>query len=98
MTLVGTLTVVGAVAVVGALAVAPAHRVHAQAQATPKGQSPPAKDWPPGWTLYEPYPEELTFVVPQATTRVATGVRTFTSDITDEAKFKGSRTGRGCCA
>jgi hypothetical protein len=55
---------------------APAPGADAQVQATPKGQSPPARDWPPGWKLYEPYPEELTFVVPQATTKVATEVRT----------------------
>jgi hypothetical protein len=59
---------------------APALRADAQVQSTPKGQSPPAKDWPPGWKLYEPYPEELTFVVPQATTKVAAEVRTLKAD------------------
>ena len=50
----------------------------AQAPVTPKGQWPPARDWPPGWKLYEPYPEELAFVVPQATTKLASEVRTLT--------------------
>jgi hypothetical protein len=50
----------------------------AQAPVTPKGQWPPARDWPPGWRLYEPYPEELAFVVPQATTKLASEVRTLT--------------------
>jgi len=50
----------------------------AAVQATPKGQWPPAAEWPQGWKPYEPYPEELAFVVPQATTKLASEVRTLT--------------------
>jgi hypothetical protein len=56
---------------------------------TPLGQLP-ARDWPAGWKLYAPYPEELSFVTPQATTKVAAGVRTLKSAITDDNKFKGA--------
>jgi hypothetical protein len=56
---------------------------------TPPGQLP-AKEWPPGWKLYAPYPEELSFVAPQATTKVASEVRALKSEITDDRKFKGA--------
>ena len=56
---------------------------------TPPGQLP-AKEWPPGWKLYAPYPEELSFVSPQATTKVASDVRMLTSGINDERKFRGN--------
>jgi hypothetical protein len=91
------LAVAAGLAMGGVMALAPSHRVHAQGQATPKGQSPPAREWPPGWKLYEPYPEELTFVVPQATTKVATGIRTLKSDINDEHKFMGAVISTGSC-
>ena len=55
---------------------------------TPPGQLP-AKEWPPGWKLYAPYPEELSFVSPQATTKVASDVRTLKSGINDDKKFVG---------
>jgi hypothetical protein len=55
---------------------------------TPPGQLP-AKDWPPGWKLYAPYPEELSFVTPRATTKVATEVRALRSTVTDDRKFNG---------
>jgi hypothetical protein len=45
--------------------------------------------WPPGWKPFTPYPEEATFVAPQATTKVAPEVRTLSSDVRDEKKFKG---------
>jgi hypothetical protein len=48
----------------------------AQAPVTPKGQWPPAAEWPKGWKAYAPYPEELSFVVPQATTKLASETRT----------------------
>jgi hypothetical protein len=83
-------TWLGLAGLVVCMMLAPAPGADAQVQATPKGQSPPARDWPPGWKLYEPYPEELTFVAPRATTKVASDVRTLRSDITDEHKFKGA--------
>lgn len=55
---------------------------------TPPGQMP-AKEWPPGWKLYAPYPEELSFVSPTATTKVASEMRSLKSGINDDKKFVG---------
>ena len=61
----------------------------AGAQGPTPGQLP-AKEWPPGWKLYAPYPEELSFMSPQATTKVASEVRTLKSGINDDKKFRGN--------
>ncbi len=48
-----------------------------------------AQALPPGWKPRAPYDEEKTFVAPQATARVAQGVRQLSSRIDDPSKFKG---------
>jgi hypothetical protein len=44
---------------------------------------------PPGWKPRAPYDEEKTFVAPQATKRLAEGVRTLSTDIRDPNRLKG---------
>jgi hypothetical protein len=73
------------------LSLHPATRVGAQTSSQSVPQLP-AKDWPSGWKPFAPYPEELTFVPPHATTKVAEATRTLTSDITSDKTFKGGVT------
>lgn len=48
-----------------------------------------AQALPPGWKPRGQYDEEKTFVAPQATVKVAQGVRQLSSGVGDEKKFKG---------
>jgi sugar lactone lactonase YvrE len=75
-------------AVAGCLALALAQWMAGQAPGGARAQGP-AAGWPPGWKRYAPYPEEATFVSPRATTKLASEVRTLSSDVTDDEKFKG---------
>lgn len=66
-------------------------RAAAQAQDSPQAsrQPPPPGALPPGWKPRAPYDEEKAFVAPQATTRLAQGVRQLSSGIRDAKKIKG---------